>query len=216
VTTPDDAHSAPTLETRRLCLRVHSVSDFEDCAAMWSDPQVMRYLSGRRSREKSRGRAPSLHWALAIAGFGFWVVREKTTGRFVGEVGLADLRRDLQPSIDGAPEIGWVLSPWAHGNGFCDGGRECGARMDSYALWTAANGLYYPPRNSASLSVAQNAASRNLRARPTRTRPSSCSNECRARRIRHPGDCDALWPFREFVARHPGQRDDGTCLVGNT
>jgi RimJ/RimL family protein N-acetyltransferase len=51
-------------------------------------------------------------------GFGFWVVREKSTGRFVGEVGLANFRRDIEPSLGESKEAGWVLSPWAHGKGF--------------------------------------------------------------------------------------------------
>src|SRR5690606_17072161 len=49
---------------------------------------------------------------------GFWVVRERASGRFVGEAGLADFRRDLTPSFDGAPEAGWALASWAHGRGF--------------------------------------------------------------------------------------------------
>ena len=70
------------------------------------------------------------HWT--VLGFGYWVVREKASGRFVGEVGFADFRRELTPSnesptdgepqtyrpLEGAPEIGWVLAPWAHGKGF--------------------------------------------------------------------------------------------------
>jgi RimJ/RimL family protein N-acetyltransferase len=156
VTTPDDVHSAPTLETRRLCLRVHAVSDFEDCAAMWSDPEVMRYLSGRPfTREESWARLLRYvgHWQLL--GFGFWVVREKTTGWFVGEVGLADLRRDLHPSIDGAPEIGWVLSPWAHGNGFATEAASAALGWIATRFGPLRTVCIIHPENSASLSVAQ-------------------------------------------------------------
>src|SRR5690606_33908019 len=56
------------------------------------------------------------HWALL--GFGYWVVREAPSGRFVGEVGYADFKRDFTPSLDGAPEMGWVLTPGAQGQGF--------------------------------------------------------------------------------------------------
>lgn len=155
MTTPDDADSAPTLETRRLCLRVHSVSDFEDCAAMWSDPQVMRYLSGRPfTREESWARLLRYvgHWQLL--GFGFWAVRETTTGRFVGEVGLADFRRDLQPSIDGAPEIGWVLSPWAHGNGFATEAARAALDWADRRFGPLRTACIIHPENSASLRVA--------------------------------------------------------------
>jgi len=56
------------------------------------------------------------HWS--VMGFGFWAIRERASGRFVGEVGFADFKRDLQPSIEGVPEAGWVLARWAHGKGF--------------------------------------------------------------------------------------------------
>ncbi len=46
------------------------------------------------------------------------MVRETATDRFVGEVGFAEHRREMTPSIVGLPEIGWVLTPAAHGQGF--------------------------------------------------------------------------------------------------
>jgi RimJ/RimL family protein N-acetyltransferase len=54
-------------------------------------------------------------WTLV--GLGYWVARDRATGRFVGEGGLADFRRDLTPALGNAPEVGWVLAPWAHGRG---------------------------------------------------------------------------------------------------
>ena len=110
---------APTLETERLVLRAHEEADLADCAAMWADPTVVRHIGGRPfTREevwrKILGYAG--HWALM--GFGYWVVREKASGAFVGEVGFADFKRDIQPSIEGLAEAGWVLVPRAHGKGF--------------------------------------------------------------------------------------------------
>jgi RimJ/RimL family protein N-acetyltransferase len=52
-----------------------------------------------------------------LLGYGPWIVRERATGSFVGEVGIVDLHRDITPLID-APEAGWVLSPAAHGHGY--------------------------------------------------------------------------------------------------
>jgi RimJ/RimL family protein N-acetyltransferase len=43
-------------------------------------------------------------------------LEDTSTGRFVGEVGLADFRHDVVPSIELA-EAGWVLAPWAHSKG---------------------------------------------------------------------------------------------------
>jgi RimJ/RimL family protein N-acetyltransferase len=49
--------------------------------------------------------------------FGYWLVEDKATGGFLGEAGFADFRREVQPSIEGYPEIGWALIPSAHGKG---------------------------------------------------------------------------------------------------
>ncbi|UQA56696.1 GNAT family N-acetyltransferase [Polyangium aurulentum] len=110
---------APSFETERLTLRPHTLDDFAESAAMWADPEVTRHIIGRPStQEEAWGRLHRYagHWALL--GFGYWVVREKASGRFVGEVGLADFRRAIEPSFDGAPEIGWALVPSAQGRGF--------------------------------------------------------------------------------------------------
>jgi RimJ/RimL family protein N-acetyltransferase len=113
------ARSAPTLDTDRLVLRAHVLADFDDSAAMWGDPAVTRHIGGKTStREESWRRFLGFpgHWALM--GFGYWAVRERATERYVGEVGVAEFRRELVPSIEGSGEAGWVLAPWAHGKGF--------------------------------------------------------------------------------------------------
>jgi RimJ/RimL family protein N-acetyltransferase len=110
---------APELRSERLVLCGHHRDDFAESAAMWADAQVTRYIGGRPFTTEecwTRLLRHVGHWV--VLGFGYWVVREAATGRFVGEVGLADLERDLSPSFAGAPELGWVLAPWAHGRGF--------------------------------------------------------------------------------------------------
>ena len=110
---------SPAIDTERLTMRRPRLEDFEEALAMWGDPKVVRYIGGKPStREEMWARLLRYvgHWDLM--GFGFWVVREKSTGRFVGEVGLADFRRDLEPSLGEDREAGWVLAPWAHGKGY--------------------------------------------------------------------------------------------------
>jgi RimJ/RimL family protein N-acetyltransferase len=109
----------PILESERLRLRAHRADDLDDAAAMWGDPIVTKHIGGRPStREEVWGRLHRYlgHWA--IVGYGFWCIEEKESRRFVGEIGFADFRRDLQPTIPDAPEIGWALTPSAHGRGF--------------------------------------------------------------------------------------------------
>lgn len=110
---------APILETERLILRGHVAADLDDCVAMWSDPQVVRYIGGKAAtREEVWARLLRYvgHWTLA--GYGFWQARERGSDRFVGEVGLADFQRGLDPAFAQAHECGWVLAPWAHGKGY--------------------------------------------------------------------------------------------------
>lgn len=53
-----------------------------------------------------------------MLGYGYWVVRERRTDAFVGEVGFADFMRGLEPDISGRPEAGWALAPTAWGKGY--------------------------------------------------------------------------------------------------
>jgi len=94
------------------------VEDLDDCAAMWADPIVVHHIGGvPLSRESvwAKIHRHTGHWALL--GFGCWVIEERATGRFVGEGGFADFRREMTPSYEGTPEAGWVLASWAHGKG---------------------------------------------------------------------------------------------------
>ena len=110
--------SLPAPETERLLFRRAGLGDFEDIASLWSDPVVVRHF-GRApySAEENWGRLLLKigHWQAL--GYGYWVLHERDTGRFVGEIGFADLRRDIDPPLCAVPEAGWALMPWAHGRG---------------------------------------------------------------------------------------------------
>ena len=109
----------PVIETARLKLRPHEAGDFDACVAMWSDPAIARYTIGDPSPPPQTWRrilAYRGHWLLL--GFGYWAVEEKATGRYIGDIGFADYKRDIQPSIEGMPELGWALISEAHGKGY--------------------------------------------------------------------------------------------------
>jgi RimJ/RimL family protein N-acetyltransferase len=112
-------NTASTIETERLSMRPHDAADFADSLRMWSDPAVTRHIGGKpSSREEvwSRLLRYAGHWALV--GYGYWVVRERKSGRFIGEVGFGDHKRDIVPPLDGTPELGWALMPVEHGRGY--------------------------------------------------------------------------------------------------
>jgi RimJ/RimL family protein N-acetyltransferase len=111
------ADDAPVIETERLVLRRHRLADFDACAAMWAEPEVTRHIGGRPfSEEETWARLLRYagHWTLL--GFGYWAIEER--GRFIGELGFADFKRDLDPPLDGKPELGWALVASAHGRGY--------------------------------------------------------------------------------------------------
>jgi RimJ/RimL family protein N-acetyltransferase len=111
--------SAESIATERLILTAHRIEDFDDSHAMWSHPTVTRYIGGKPSSGEevwARLLRYAGHWSLL--GFGYWVIREKASGSFVGEVGFADFKREIEPPFTGKPEIGWALVPAAHGKGF--------------------------------------------------------------------------------------------------
>jgi RimJ/RimL family protein N-acetyltransferase len=84
-----------------------------------ADPDVVRYLGGSPfAREDSWRRllcGPGL-WDLL--GFGYWAVEQRSDGAYVGQLGFADFKRAMSPSIEGYPEIGWILAPSMQGMGY--------------------------------------------------------------------------------------------------
>jgi RimJ/RimL family protein N-acetyltransferase len=142
--------------TERLTLRPHAPTDFADCAAMWADPEVVRFVSGKPStREESWSRLLRYagHWATMD--FGYWAVREISTGRFIGDIGLSEFRREIVPKIEGTAEAGWVLIAGAHGKGYAT--EAVRAALAWYhaafdAPWTV---CMISPENAASLRVAE-------------------------------------------------------------
>ncbi len=109
----------PVIETKRLKLRAHRLEDFQSLSSIWSDEEVVKHISGIPSTEQqSWMRLMNYlgHWNLM--GFGYWAVELKETHEYIGDIGFADFKRDITPSISGIPEAGWVLSSKHHGKGY--------------------------------------------------------------------------------------------------
>lgn len=110
--------SVPVLLTPRLRLRGHVAGDLDATAAMWADERVVRDITGRpSSREEAWARLLRYAGLWTVLGFGYWLVEDRVGGSFLGEVGIADFRRDLEPSLEDTLEAGWVMHPAAQGRG---------------------------------------------------------------------------------------------------
>lgn len=109
----------PTLETRRLRLRAFEARDLDPHAEALADPRVYRHLGGvALSREDAWRKLLAGPGMWALLGFGYWAVERKEDGAFIGQLGFADFKRDMSPSIEGMPEMGWVFAAVAHGQGY--------------------------------------------------------------------------------------------------
>ncbi len=147
---------APVLETERTILRPHASGDFDAYCAMWNDPAVFRFIGGRaRTREECWQRLLRHGGMWSLLGFGFWAVEEKASGRFLGEAGFHDLKRDFTPSIEGVPEAGWGFVSAAHGKGFATEVVRRVLAWGDQALGAAHTVCLVDPENAASLAVAR-------------------------------------------------------------
>ncbi|MBF9234159.1 GNAT family N-acetyltransferase [Microvirga alba] len=164
--------SVPVLETERLTLRGHRLDDFSACAAMWGDPEVTRFISGKpSSNEEVWARLLRYvgHWALL--GFGYWAIEEKATGAFAGELGFADYKRDIEPSLAGLPELGWVLSPRVHGKGYATEAARAAIAWGDAHFGNRRTACIIAPENLASIRVAEKCGFRELQATTYKGQP---------------------------------------------
>jgi len=148
--------NVPVIETERLRLRGHQLTDFSACAAMWADPVVTRYVGGKPlTREEVWARLLRYvgHWALL--GFGYWAAEEKATGLFVGELGFGDFKRELQPPLDGVPELGWILAVHAHGRGYATEAARAALAWGEKNFGRLPTACLIHPENAASIRVAE-------------------------------------------------------------
>ena len=104
-----------TLETERLIMRLPERADFDEFAAMWADPEMLKNLPfDSQTRAECWPRFLRNAGSWTILGYGSWLVFEKT-GEFVGVAGFFDAARGLGEDFDGCREAGWVFTPAASG-----------------------------------------------------------------------------------------------------
>ncbi len=146
----------PVLETPRLILRGHRLEDFETSVAIWNDPVVCRYFHGTpMTREDIWGRLLRTFGMWAAFGYGSWAVEEKETGDYVGRVGVAEVKRDLDPALEGMPEAGWALASRVHGKGYATEATRAALAWIDTRLGNRRMFCIIVPENFASIRVAE-------------------------------------------------------------
>ena len=146
----------PVLETPRLILRGHRLEDFEAMVAIWSDPVVRAHFHGRPySREDIWAQLLRNLGMWAAMGYGLWAVEEKETGAYIGAVGAAEVRRDIDLPLDGMPEAGWTLATRVHGKGLATEATRAALAWTDVRLGHPRMFCIVTPDNVASIRVAE-------------------------------------------------------------
>jgi RimJ/RimL family protein N-acetyltransferase len=107
----------PTIETPRLRLRPHRLSDKADHVAMWADERVTRFIGGQpRSEDVSWTKFLAAAGLWPVMGFGYWVFADKVSDKLIGMGGLSYFARRV-PELEGVPEAGWAFDAdhWGQG-----------------------------------------------------------------------------------------------------
>jgi RimJ/RimL family protein N-acetyltransferase len=146
----------PVIETPRLLLRGHGYDDLPACVAMWSEPDVTKFITGRASTEaQTWARLLSYlgHWQLM--GFGYWAIVDKASGAFAGEAGLADFKRPVAASMKVGPELGFALASAFHGKGIATEAAHAVLAWADANLPVRTTVCLINPANAASLRVVE-------------------------------------------------------------
>lgn len=147
---------APRIETERLILRPFVAEDLEPLAAMWANDDVVRFIGGQRStREDTWRRCLAAFGQWVFVGFGYWVAALKSDGAVVGQLGFADFKRDMQPSVEGEPELGYVFAPKVHGLGMAFEACSAVLAWGDQNLGAPSYPAIIAPENAASIRLAE-------------------------------------------------------------
>ena len=95
------------IRTARLILRPWREADRAPCAAMTTDPEVMRYFGMLRERPASDAWIDRTRAHFDREGFGIWAVEAPVVAPFIGFVGLSRVP-DFLPDAGGIEAV-WTL-----------------------------------------------------------------------------------------------------------
>ena len=139
------------LETPRLLFRPLTPADADDLAALYADPEVMRFFEGTRTRRQALEEIERCMELYERVGYHFWATIHRADNRFIGRCGLLSLVVEGQPEV----EVAYMLARPYWGQGL---GTEAARAIKEYGFETYG----FPrlislidPRNQASIRVAE-------------------------------------------------------------
>jgi len=138
----------PRLETERLILREFGAADFEAYAAIFADPEVMRFLGPLMSRREAWRSLAAVIGQWSLRGYGRWAVARKSDGALLGVVGLN------HPIDYPGIEVAWTLAQHAWGQGYASEAARSAMRYGFLTQNVDRLISLIDPENSASQAVA--------------------------------------------------------------
>lgn len=137
------------IETARLRLRPFTLDDMPDYAVLRASPAVMRFFPKRPEtpQEAARRLVTSFVDNWRERGYGPWAAIEKSSGRFLGHLGLR-----FVPEF-GETEVLYMLHDWAWGQGYATEGALAARDHGFGALGLARLMAIAVPENRASTRV---------------------------------------------------------------
>lgn len=142
------------IDTDRLALRPYTLEDYEPYLTICSDPDVVHYLGGPLSAEDAWNRVLRYvgHWALL--GYGLFAVIEKSSGRYIGETGIADFHRGIGAGFEGSGEAAWVFTREVQGRGYAFEAAQAAHDWFAEARGASRTVCIIHPENRPSLALA--------------------------------------------------------------
>ncbi len=150
----------PVLTTPRLLLRGYRLADFGAMAAMWSDPETVRFIGKGQplGGDAVWQRLQRVAGSWPILGYGFWAIEHAASGRLIGEAGF--LEQNPPGGELRTPEAGWALDTAARGQGYA---REAVAAMLAWGdLHFERTTCVIAPENAPSIALARGQGYRHL------------------------------------------------------
>ena len=153
---------APTLQTERLVLRHVRPGDIDYFADAHGDEEIMRHLGGPLGREDAWRRALTGAGFWGVLGIGLWAVERRSDATTIGHIGFFDFQREMAPSIAGEPEMGWIFSRAAQGQGLATEAGRAALEWIDEALGPASIPAIIDPENAPSIRLAERLGFRRL------------------------------------------------------
>ena len=147
---------APRIDTDRLVLRPWQREDYRPFFGMMAEPRVFEHVGGKPLDDEEAMRRLCMYSGFwTIQGTGMWAVEDRTAATLVGQVGLFNLNRALDPHPPGRFEMGWIFATECHGRGIA---REaCDAALGWLAQTFGPTPLFaiIAPGNEPSMKLAE-------------------------------------------------------------